>query len=87
MAAVEEGNHSHVADDIDRCVSQINCSYHWQLWNYYPMILNRRHGVVGSQTGNPVEPYWRSLVDIHLSTCYATKAGCNPLQLEVDFVR
>lgn len=46
MAAVKNGNHIHVVDDIDWRISQINCLYLWQFVNYYPTILNCHFGGV-----------------------------------------
>ena len=54
MAAVKEGNDTHMADDIDWRVSQIDCLCHWQFVNHYPRLLNCRHGAVVSQIGHPV---------------------------------
>jgi len=64
MAAVEVGNHTLAADDIDQCVSQFDCLCLWQFVNHYPKILNCHHGIVASQTGHLVETYSRSSVEI-----------------------
>jgi len=56
MAAVKEGNHTLAADDIDWCVSQIDCHREWHVVNFYPVILNCCHCVVASQIGHQVEP-------------------------------
>jgi len=49
ITAVKEGNHTHAADDINQCVSQIKCLCQWQLVNHYPRILNYHHSAGGSQ--------------------------------------
>jgi len=69
MAAVKEGNCTIAADDIDWCVSQIDCLCDWHVVNFDPVILNCRHHVVASQIGHQVEPYSLSLVEILASTC------------------
>jgi len=69
MAAVEEGDHTHLADDIDGCVSQIDYLGEWHVVNFYTVILIRHHRVVVSEIGHQVEPYSLSLVDILSSTC------------------
>jgi len=57
MAAVQAGNHTHAADDIDWFVSQIDCLCQWQFLNYLPMmILNCLQGIVVCQIGHPEEP-------------------------------
>jgi len=75
MAAIKEGNHTHAADDIDQCVSQINCLCLWQFVNQYPTILNCHHSVVASEIGHLMELYSLSLVEIHSSGCSGSKDG------------
>jgi hypothetical protein len=48
MAAVKEDNCTLAVDDIDWCVSEINCLGEWDVVNCYPVILNCRHRVVAS---------------------------------------
>jgi len=48
MAAVEEGNRTLAADEIDWCISQIDCIREWHVVNFYLVILNCHHHVVGS---------------------------------------
>jgi hypothetical protein len=69
MAAVKERHCTLAADDIDWCVSQIDCLCEWHVMNFYPVILNCRHRVVASQIGHEVEPYSRSSVEILASIC------------------
>jgi len=69
MAAVKKSNRTLAADDIDCCVSQIDCLCEWHVVNIYLEILNCRHRVVASQIGHQVEPYSLSLVEILSSTC------------------
>jgi hypothetical protein len=56
MAAMEEDNHTHVAVDIDRHGSQINCLCRWQVVYQILVILNCRQGAVARQIGHLVEP-------------------------------
>jgi len=46
MAAVKEGNLTHVVDDINWRVSQIDCICQWQLVNHYLTIKNCLHVTV-----------------------------------------
>jgi len=69
MAAVEEGNRTLAADDIDWCVSHIDCLRKWHVVNFYPVILNCCHRIVASQIGNQMKAYSLSLVEILSSTC------------------
>jgi len=69
MAAVKEGNRTLAADDIDWCVSQIECLCEWHVVDYYPLILNCRHHVVVNQIGHLVERYSMSSVEILSLTC------------------
>jgi len=73
MAALKEGNHTHVAVDIDWRVSWIGCHCQWYFGNHHPRILHYRHGAVASQIGHPLEPYSLSLVEIRSSTCSVNK--------------
>jgi len=68
MAAVKEGDRTLAADDIDSCVSEIDCLCEWHVTNIYLVILNCRHRVVGSQICHQVEPYSLSSVEILAST-------------------
>jgi hypothetical protein len=68
MAAVNEGNRTLAADDIDWCVSQIHCLCEWHVVNFYPVIPNHRHCVVGSQSAHQVVLYSQSSVEIISST-------------------
>jgi len=69
MAAVMEGNRTLEADDIDWCVSQMDCLCEWHVVNFYLVILNCCHCIDASQTGHQVEPYSLSSVEILSSTC------------------
>jgi hypothetical protein len=69
MADVKEGNRTLVADDIDWCVSQIDCLCEWHLGNLYLVTLNCRHRVVASHIGDQVEPYSLASVEILSSRC------------------
>ena len=73
IAAVKEGNHTLAVDDIDWCVSQIDCLCEWHVVNFYAVILNCHHHVVVSQIGYQVDPYSLSSVEILSSTCALNK--------------
>ena len=75
MTAVKVGNYTHAEHDIDWCVSQINCLCQRQLEHYYLIMLNCCPGIVASQIGNLVEPYWLSSVQIESLTFSANKDG------------
>jgi len=79
MAVVMASYHAHAADDIHWCVSQIDCLSQWQVVNNYLRILIGYHSIVASQIDHLVEPCSLSLVEIHLSTCSATKDAGKPL--------
>jgi hypothetical protein len=72
MAAVKEGNCTLAADDIDWCLSQIDCLCKWHVLNIYPVILNCHHHGVVSHIGYQMEPYSLSSVKI-LSLTYSVK--------------
>jgi len=75
MAAVKEGNHTHVAVDIAWRISQIDYLWPWQVVYHYSVILNCCHSAVARQIGHPVEPYSLSLVEIPLLTWSVNKAA------------
>jgi hypothetical protein len=68
MAAVKEDNRALGADDIDWCVSQIDCLCEWHIVNFYLVFLNCRCRVVASQIGHQLEPYSLPSVEILSST-------------------
>jgi len=72
MAGVKEANCTLAADDIDWCVSQIDCLCEWHVLNYYSVILNCLHRVIASKIGRQVDSYSHSLVEI-LSSTYSVK--------------
>jgi len=71
MEAAKAGNYTPVGEEIDSCVARIECLCSV----YFPhLMLPHCHlGVVVSQTGHPVEPYWLPLVEIRSSTSYVNK--------------
>jgi len=69
MAPSKEGNRTLAADDIDWCVSQIECFCEWHGVKLYPVILNCRHCVVARKRGYQVEPYSLPSVEIISLTC------------------
>lgn len=81
IATVKEGNQTHSADDIDWCVSLINCLCPGQFMNYSMMNLHCYHGIVAIQIGYPVEPYSLFAVEISSSTCIIQIAGGKLLEM------
>ena len=73
MVAAKEGNYTSVVDEIDLWVARKECLCLVYFQHYYRMLPHCHLGVVVSQTGHPVEPYWLSLVEICLSTLYVNK--------------
>ena len=73
MVAVKAGNYALVVEEIDWWVARIEsrCSVYFQ--HYYLMLSHCHLGVVVSQTGHLVEPYWLSSVKIHSSTLYVKR--------------
>ena len=69
MAAVQEGNRTLAADDIDWCITQIDSVCEWHVVNFYPVILNCCHHVVATHLGHQVEAYSLSSVEIRSLTC------------------
>jgi hypothetical protein len=69
MAGVMAGNRTHVADDIDWCVSQIESRYGWNVMTYHPVILHCRNRIVASRIAHQVEPSVHSTIEIPLWTC------------------
>jgi len=60
----KEDNHSQVAKEIDRCVSQKNGSCYQHFVNSYLLIPDCHQGIMVSQIRNPTEPGLRSQVEI-----------------------
>ena len=81
MVAVKAGNHTHMADDIDCVVSQMDCLCQWQWLNYRLMILNYLQGVVACQMGRLDESYLLSSVGIQWSRCSVNNDGCKLLSM------
>ena len=71
MEAAKAGNYTPVVEEIDSWVAQIDCLCSV----YFPhLMLPHYHlGVVVSQTGHPVEPYWLSSAEIRSSASYVNK--------------
>jgi hypothetical protein len=71
MEAAKAGNYTPVVEEIDSWVARIDCLCSV----YFPhLMLPHCHlGVVVSQTGHPVEPYWLSSAEIRSSTSYVNK--------------
>lgn len=64
IVAVKESNHMHAGDDIDWCVSRMDCDCYGYFQNYYPMIPNCHQGTAVSQIGRMMVPYSLSPVQI-----------------------
>jgi hypothetical protein len=70
MEAAKAGNYTPVVEEIDSWVARIECLCSLYFQHGYLMLPHCHLGVVVSQTGHPVEPYWLSSVEIHSSTSY-----------------
>lgn len=55
--AVKKVNITYVVDEIDRCVSQMNCISYGHFKNYYLMIPNSPQGNVANQVTLLADPY------------------------------
>jgi len=73
MEAAKAGNCTPVVEEIDLWVPRIECLSSVYFQHGYLMLPHHHLGVVVSQTGHLVEPYWLSSVEIHLSTSYVNK--------------
>jgi hypothetical protein len=73
MEAAKAGNYTPVVEEIDSWVARIECLCSVYFQHGYLMLPHCHLGVVVSQTGHPVEPYWLSSVEIHSSTSYVNK--------------
>jgi len=73
MVAAKKGNYTPVEDEFDLAVARIEylCSVYFH--HYCQMHPHWLLGVVVSQTGHPVEPYWLSSVEIRSPTPYVNK--------------
>jgi len=73
MEVAKAGNYTLVVEVIDLWVARIEClcSVYFQHGNL--MLPHCHLGIVVSQTGHPVQPYWLSSVEIHSSTSYGNK--------------
>jgi hypothetical protein len=71
MEAAKAGNYTPVGEKIDWCIAHIECLCSV----YFPHLMppHCHLGVVVSQTGHPVEPYWLPLVEIRSSTSYVNQ--------------
>jgi len=71
MVPAKVGNYTLVVvDDIDSQVARIQCLRSVHFPHHHLMLPHCPLGVVVSQTANPLEPYWLSLVEIRSSTSY-----------------
>jgi hypothetical protein len=73
MEAAKVGNYTLVVDDIEWWVARIECLCSVYFQHRYLMLPHCHLGVVVSQTGLTVEPYWLSSVEIHSSTSDVNK--------------
>jgi len=78
MVAAMAGNYTLVVvvvvvDEIDSRIARIQCLCSVYFQHDYLMLPHCLLGVVVSQTGHPVEPYWLSSVEIRSSTSYVNK--------------
>jgi hypothetical protein len=70
MAAAKAGNYTLVDVEFDLAVARIECLCLVYFQHYCQMLPHCLLGVVVSQTGHQVEPYWLSSVEIRSSTSY-----------------
>ena len=73
MEAAKAGNYTPVVEEIDLWVTRIECLCSVYFQHGYLMLTHCHLGVVVSQTGHPVEPYWLSSAEIRSSTSYVNK--------------
>jgi hypothetical protein len=73
MEAAKAGNYTPVEVEFDSAVARIECLCSVYFRHYCQMLPHCLLGVVVSQTGHPVEPYWLSSVEIRSSTSYVNK--------------
>jgi hypothetical protein len=73
MEAANTDNYTLVVDLIDLWVAPIECLGSVYFRHNYLMLLHCDLGIVVSQIGHPVEPYWLSLVEIGELTSYENK--------------
>jgi hypothetical protein len=67
MEATKAGNYTPVVGEIELWVARIECLCFVYFQHCYLMLPHCHLGVVVSQTGHLVEPYWLSSVEIHSS--------------------
>jgi hypothetical protein len=70
MEAAKAGNYTPVEVEFDSVVAPIECLCLVYYQHYCQILPHCLLGVVVSQTGHPVEPYWLSSVEICSSTSY-----------------
>jgi hypothetical protein len=73
MEAAKAGNYTPVEVEFDSAVARIECLCSVYFRHYCQMLPHCLLGVVVSQRGHPVEPYWLSSVEIRSSTSYVNK--------------
>jgi len=73
MEAAKAGNYTPVVEELDSWVARIECLCSVYFQHGYLMLPHCHLGIVVSQTGHPVEPYWLSSVGTHSSTSYVNK--------------
>jgi hypothetical protein len=74
MVAVKAGNYTPVEDEFDSAVARIECLCSVYFHHYCQMLPHCLLGVVVSQIGHPVGPYWLSSVEIRSSTWYVNQS-------------
>jgi len=75
ITAVNQINYTPVAENIDWCVSQVDCHCQWLFLNYLPMNPNCHLSVVPGEVDNPVGACLLSSVNIYSSTCCVNTDG------------
>jgi len=74
MVAAKAGNYTLVVEEIDLWVARIECLCSVYIQHHHLMLPHSHLGVVVSQTGHPVEPYWLSSVEIRSFTSYVNNS-------------
>ena len=73
MEAAKASNNTLVEVEFDLAVARIGCHCSVYFQHYCHMLPHCLLGVVVSQTGDAVEPYWLSSVEIRSLTSYLNK--------------
>jgi len=73
MVAAKAGSYTPVEVEFESADARIECLCSVYFQHYCQLLSHCLLGIVVSQTGRPVEPYWLSWVEIRSSTLYVNK--------------